>query len=121
MITVADLAAAQKTPGAIMIEATIPPKVYFQGDVLPPHCGPQAATPQLGTAKGLGASPYAYQNTGTAQQIVIVALGAVTTISFSSDGTNYTVLGVLAGQFVLRPNDYLKIVYVVAPTVTVYS
>lgn len=37
MIEVADLQTAIKTPGAVMIEACIPPKVYFAGDPLPSH------------------------------------------------------------------------------------
>lgn len=38
MIVVADLQTAIATPGAVMIEASNPPKVYFAGDTLPSWC-----------------------------------------------------------------------------------
>lgn len=65
-----------------------------------------------------GASPYAYQNTGTTPQDVIVSGGTVSAIDFSRTGGTYYTTGQTAGMFRLEPWDFLKVTYSVAPTMT---
>lgn len=44
MITVNTLEEALAVPGAVMIEASTPVKVYFAGDALPAHCAVKEPT-----------------------------------------------------------------------------
>lgn len=120
MITVPDLATAQKTPGAIMVEATTPPKVYFLGDVLPIHCTVQAPDAALGRKPiTLTGSPFVY--TAAAQnQLVIVSGGTVSLIEYSSNGTVFDSVVALGGQFVVAAGHRLRVTYLVAPTITAY-
>lgn len=67
----------------------------------------------------LSGSPFTYQNNTNADVDVTVQGGSVTTISYSRDGTNWTMVGLLAGMFRLSPSDYLRIAYLTTPTVTV--
>lgn len=64
------------------------------------------------------ASPFSYVNTGNVTAAVLVSGGTVTTIEFSRNGTDFFLIGLLAGQFVLAPNDRLRVTYAVAPTMT---
>lgn len=67
-----------------------------------------------------GASPYTYQNSSSQHQLVTISGGTVTTIEISRDGVVFDLLGLLAGPYVVRPNDRLRIAYLVAPTMTAY-
>jgi hypothetical protein len=64
-------------------------------------------------------SPYTYQNTTGQAVMVIVQGGTVLTIQYSIDGATWLTVGLLAGMFFVRPGDYLRANYVLAPTVTV--
>lgn len=67
---------------------------------------------------GVGASPFVYQNTTGYPCSVIVSGGTVTDISFSHDNVTYYTVGLLAGMIELSQNDYTKVTYTVAPTMT---
>ena len=71
---------------------------------------PSAITPS--------ASPYTYQNTSGFDATVIITGGTVSDISFSRDNVTYYSIGALSGMVGLSPNDYLKVTYTVAPTMT---
>lgn len=66
----------------------------------------------------VGASPFTYQNAIVNPVNILVSGGTVTTISISRDGINFFGVGLLTGQFHLSPGDFLRIVYVLAPTMT---
>lgn len=68
-----------------------------------------------------GGSPYTYQNTTAGGQMLLITGGVVTTISYSRDGTNFTLIGLLAGQVTVLKGDYVRIVYVTVPTITVFN
>lgn len=72
--------------------------------------GPSAIT--------VGGSPFTYQNPLNRPVSVMVSGGTVTTISISRDGTNFFLVGLLAGMFHLSAGDYLRVVYILAPTMT---
>lgn len=52
--------------------------------------------------------------------MVLISLGTVTSIEFSRDGAAFDLIGLLAGQFFLNSGDWLRITYLVAPTVVYY-
>lgn len=66
----------------------------------------------------VGASAFTYQNTLAQPVTVLVSGGTVTTIEISRDGSTFFLVGLLAGQFRLSPNDKLRVTYAVAPTMT---
>lgn len=66
----------------------------------------------------VGASPFTYQNTSGFTQLVMVSGGTVLTISYSTDGTTFYLVGLLAGQFTVAIGAYLRVTYVVVPTMT---
>lgn len=66
----------------------------------------------------VGASPFTYQNTSNIHVDVLISGGTVTTISISRDGVNFFAVGLLAGQYRLSPGDSVRVVYVLAPTMT---
>lgn len=63
-------------------------------------------------------SPFVYQNSGIWPENVIVTGGTVTAIAFSRDGVSYMPTGILGGTLMLGPKDYIKVTYLVAPTMT---
>lgn len=64
------------------------------------------------------ASPFTYQNTSNGPGCVIVSGGTVTTISYSRDGSAFFLCGLLSGMYHLSAGDFLRVVYVLAPTMT---
>lgn len=64
----------------------------------------------------VGASPFVYQNLNGAPVTVLIAVGTVSAIDISRDGTIFMQAGLVAGQFRLSPNDKIRITYAVAPT-----
>lgn len=68
----------------------------------------------------VGGSPFTYQNTSGLCGCVIISGGTVTTISWSRDGAIFFLVGLLAGQFHLSPGDFLRVVYILAPTMTFF-
>lgn len=64
------------------------------------------------------ASDVAYQNTTGYPMDIIVNGGTVTSISFSRDNVTYYPTGMVAGVVDLSANDYVKVVYTAAPTMT---
>ena len=64
------------------------------------------------------ASAFVFQNTSSKGMTVLVSGGTVTTIEFSRDGAAFFLVGLLAGQFILSPNDRLRVTYAIAPTMT---
>lgn len=65
-------------------------------------------------------SPFTYQNNTSQHQLVTISGGTVTTIEISRDGLVFDLLGLLAGPYVVRPGDRLRIAYLLAPTMTAY-
>ena len=68
----------------------------------------------------LSASPTSVQNTSATRLMFFVSVGTVTSIEFSRDNSTFDLIGLLAGSFILNPGDWLRITYVVAPTITYY-
>jgi hypothetical protein len=66
----------------------------------------------------VGASPFTYQNPITGPANVLISGGTVTSISYSRDGSTFFLVGLLAGQVHLSTGDFVRIVYVLAPTMT---
>lgn len=66
----------------------------------------------------VGASPFNYQNLTSSDQSIIVKGGTVTKIEFSRDNTNFFDVGVVAGMFTVSKQDFLRVTYTVAPTMT---
>lgn len=75
-----------------------------------------SAAPSVQTVSG---TPYTLQNTFGQAVMAVVQGGTVTTIQYSVDGTTFITVGLLAGMFFVRPGDYLRVNYILAPTVTV--
>lgn len=63
----------------------------------------------------VSASPFTFTNPENVPINVMVSGGTVTTISLSADGTSFTTMGLLGGQFHLNPGQALQVVYVLAP------
>jgi len=76
----------------------------------------ESAPPEAKTVSG---SPYTLSNTYGQAVMVAVSGGTVLTIQYSVDGTNFILVGLLAGLFFLRPGDYLRVTYLLTPTITV--
>jgi len=68
-----------------------------------------------------GASPYDLINTGYRPLRFAISGGAVTSIAYSRDATNFDATGATAGQFDVAPGDRLRITHTVAPTIVQYS
>ena len=67
-----------------------------------------------------GASPYVYQLSNYQHANMLVTGGTVSLIQISRDGTTYFSLGLTSGQFDLCENDYIKVTYSVAPTMSLF-
>lgn len=78
----------------------------------------QVNSTDMPTALTVTASPFIYQNQSIWTQQVLVSGGTVTTLAYSRDGSLYTLMGLLGGMFLISPGDYVRIVYVLPPTVT---
>lgn len=63
-------------------------------------------------------SPFVYQNLDGYDEDIITSGGTVTNIEFSRDGATYYTTGLIAGIVNLSPNDYIRVTYAVAPTMT---
>lgn len=83
--------------------------------------GPDTTKPPLPlpTVVPLSGSPGIITNNTDQDQLVVVSGGLVTNINLLRGGVS-TLVGLLAGQYVLKPGDQLKVNYTVAPTVTIY-
>lgn len=65
------------------------------------------------------ASPYTFTNTTASPVFVMVSGGTVSLIQISNDGSTWTALGLLSGQFMLPSNYSIRIAYLTTPTITV--
>jgi hypothetical protein len=74
--------------------------------------------PQTEFAVTPGASPYTYQATRKGQ--LIVNGGTVTAISVSRNGSTFYTTGMTQGVFQLDFQDFIRITYTVAPTLTFF-
>lgn len=63
-----------------------------------------------------GASPYTYSS--PAKGFVLISGGTVSLVEFSRDGVTYYATGQTSGQFTLSAQDFLRVTYSVAPTMT---
>jgi len=64
-------------------------------------------------------SPFVIQNNQIlSNQAIVISGGTVTLIQISRNGSDYFTVGLLSGQYILSPGDYLKITYAIAPTIT---
>jgi hypothetical protein len=68
----------------------------------------------------LTGSPFTYRNTAlyTIDVLVGGSIGGVTNLEFSRNGSTWFGTGSFYGQITLSPNDYIRITYTSAPTVT---
>lgn len=73
-------------------------------------------TPTASTGIVVGGSPFSFQS--TVPGVVNVSAGTVSLIEISRDGTNFLTTALLGGMFLLGPGDFIRITYVVAPTMT---
>ncbi len=64
----------------------------------------------------LTGSPFVYS--APAKGFVLLSGGTVSAVAFSRDGVTYYATGEIAGQFTLSAQDFLKVTYSVAPTMT---
>jgi len=64
----------------------------------------------------LDASPYIYSP--PVKGFVLLSGGTVSAVAFSRDGVTYYATGETAGQFTLSAQDFLRVTYSVAPTLT---
>jgi len=65
-----------------------------------------------------GASPYTFQNTNTYPADVIVSGGTVSAVAFSRDNVTFYTVGQINGMFALSPYDFLRVTYMLVPTMT---
>ena len=72
------------------------------------------------TVLSLGGSPATIQNITSTRLIVLVSLGSISLIEFSRNGESFDNVGALAGQFILSIGDWLRLTYLLAPTVVAY-
>ena len=64
-------------------------------------------------------SPFVIQNNQIlSNQAIVINGGTVTIIEISRNGSDYFTVGLISGQFILSPGDYLRITYAIAPTIT---
>jgi len=105
--TYADTAplAAQAAPSAF---DTMDPPAFL--DVPGRFLLPSGVTP--------GASPYTYQNTSGRPGDMIVEGGTVSAIAFSRGNATFYGVGIVSGVFPLSEYDFLRVTYIVAPTMT---
>lgn len=68
----------------------------------------------------LNGPPTSVQNTSSTRLMFLIAGGTVSAIEFSRDGVIFDLVGLLGGQFILNPWDWLRITYLLAPTVIYY-
>lgn len=91
--------------------------IAIGGPVIAQNIGNQDAVSSIAP----GASPFTYQNAGTADVDIIVSGGTVTNIQRSRDNiTYYSIGGAAGGQFHLSPLDRIRVTYTVAPTMTLF-
>lgn len=62
------------------------------------------------------ASPYTYS--APTKGFVIISGGTVSLVEFSRDGVTYYATAQTSGQFTLSAQDFLRVTYAVAPTMT---
>lgn len=93
-----------------------PSAILIQGD------GSRANDMALGgrNVVSLNGSPATLQNTLPSRIMVLISFGTVTSIEFSRDGVVFDLIGLLAGQFFLNSGDWLRITYLLAPTIVYY-
>lgn len=72
--------------------------------------------PDAASAIAVGNSPFSFQSTVPGH--VNVNAGTVTVIEISRDGVNFFATGLLGGMFFLCPGDFIRVTYVLAPTMT---
>ena len=102
---------ADVTPSAQAAAApfdTLTPPVFL--DVPGRFLLPSGVTP--------GASPYTYQNTSGRPGDMIVSGGTVSAIDFSRNNATFYSVGGVSGVFPLSAYDFLRVTYIVAPTMT---
>ena len=98
----------------------VPSITSFVRDSAPPNIDSILAAPSR-LSLVPAASPFDLINTGYKPLMYIISGGTVTAISYSRDGSQFDVSGMLMGTFDVNPGDRLRITYTVAPTVIQYS
>lgn len=68
------------------------------------------------TAISPGGSPFTWQNPESVPVLVVISVGTVTLLEYSIDNSTWLTLGLIAGAFKLNPGQWIKVTYVVAPT-----
>jgi len=68
------------------------------------------------SAVAVGGSPFSFQSTVPGN--INVNAGTVSLIEISRDGLTFFATGLLGGMFFLCPGDFIRVTYVVAPTMT---
>lgn len=66
----------------------------------------------------VGGSPFEWQNPEAVRVAVFVSGGTVSAISISpeTDASNYVAAGLLGGQYLLNPRQWIKVAYLLTPS-----
>ena len=64
----------------------------------------------------VGASPFSWTNPESVPVEVAVSGGTVTGIEASNDQLTWMTLGLLGGMFRLKPRSWIRVTYILAPT-----
>lgn len=73
-------------------------------------------SPAAASSVSVGSYPFAFQSTVPGN--INVNAGTVSLIEISRDGINFFATGLLGGMFFLCPGDFVRVTFVVAPTMT---
>jgi len=71
-----------------------------------------------GNVEPLTLDPSPFIFSAPAKGFVLLSGGTVSAVAFSRDGVTYYATGETAGQFTLSAQDFLRVTYSVAPTMT---
>jgi len=73
-------------------------------------------SPGDSVAVTVGPSPFRFQSTVPGN--ININAGSVSLIEISRDGVQFFTTGLLGGMFFLCPGDFIRVTFIVAPTMT---
>jgi hypothetical protein len=65
-----------------------------------------------------GASPFVWKNPENISVQIFISIGTITSIEYSPDNVTWVNIGILAGSLILNPGQWLRVTYIVAPTIS---
>lgn len=68
----------------------------------------------------VGASPFVWQNTSGSPITLVLSGGNVSLIEMSRDNSTYYGIGLIAGAIRVAAGDYIRVTYLVAPTIKLF-